>query len=212
MADRYSQRAFQTDQPWESSNYRFQEVCVQINAQVYEQLSEFADLSITKKGDLYVFGRKYKNGNMRLKTRVTKNSVLNHKSGKLYTIVNISVEVKTEDSDYVHATIALINHKKHEIEYFDPNGGIEVDTSSFIKDFFSTRFDNYKFKNVNTKNLQKAESFGYCQTWTYYYIYNRLFGNNASVSILKRLRNMSSKERLEEIEHFWKMIFGKIPK
>lgn len=136
--------------------------------------------------------------------RITSDSLLydiaaNKIQDKDYTILKIG----EQHAEGRHVSIMLINHQTKQIEWFDTGllEGIEYDN---IKFFLQHHLIGYDIHIINNKYwIQESEKDHYCQSWTYYYIYQRLHKNKTADEILKKIMSKDKEKRMDIILNFF---------
>ncbi len=99
-----------------------------------------------------------------------------------------------------HVSIALVDYEKKVIEIFDSSG--KHDFYSRIIIAIEKLFPkDYLVIYVNENFLQQEDAL--CQTWIFYYLYNRLSLKKTSAKIVRSLRKMTPMQRFDEIMQFW---------
>lgn len=97
-----------------------------------------------------------------------------------------------------HIAIALWNSDNNTIEYFDSSG--ETYVTQFIMKLLKKLFPAAEIYDVNSTGLQEEDTA--CQTWIWYYTWQRLVMKRSSRAIVRELKELSSKERLTLIQGF----------
>lgn len=112
-----------------------------------------------------------------------------------------------------HLSIALWDIKKNTIEIFDPNGSSRNLTAGLQYNSMKYLFENAKIKLplikfVNSNSLQLDANDKWCQTYIYYYLYQRLLVNEPIYRIILALHKMTRAERFLLMSQFWSTITG----
>ena len=121
---------------------------------------------------------------------------------KDYTIMKIG----EKHNDGYHVSIILINHITKQAEWFDTGSlkGTEYDN---IKFFLQYHLIGYDIRIVNNDHwIQEADKDHYCQSWIYYYIYQRLYKNKTSDEIINKIMSRDAKKRMDIIFNFFHKI------
>jgi len=108
-----------------------------------------------------------------------------------------------------HVVVGLWDVKKNVLEMFDSGGAPKQYAKiyfSMVDLLFRNVSNKPRYKVVNTIDLQTDKSDKFCQTWIYYYIYQRVLVGEPAHRIITKLAKMSGKERLTEILAFWNYI------
>lgn len=123
---------------------------------------------------------------------------LNEKKDKHFVAVTFNVQLIT----FSHANVILIDNKNKNIEFFEPHGHKDDDSTlegvkgayfqkaKHLKKFMKDILPDYNFKNVS--EMFKQEGFqmkydarhGYCVTWSILYVHYRLLNPNIKIDIL----------------------------
>lgn len=145
------------------------------------------NLEINNGDDMY-----YENKEIKL----TNISILN----RLYQITNRYIALMVGQDG--HVSIILIDNDNETIEYFDTvNDSFKEHALNDVIDFY---FPSYRFKVVNNgTDIQESNYDVYCQTWIFYYIYQRLYNNKTSDEIMEKLKLTNSEERVDIIRDFF---------
>lgn len=109
-----------------------------------------------------------------------------------------------------HISIALWDLENKIIEVFDPSGsgGSNYHTlfqNQLLRELFwknpGPPFEKIRFTNL--ANLQEERSDNFCQTWIYWYLYERIINKKSPKETLESAQKLHPKERLTMIASFW---------
>lgn len=123
---------------------------------------------------------------------------LNKKKDKHFVAVTFNVQLITSS----HANVILIDNKNKNIEFFEPHGHKDDDSTlegvkgayfqkaKYLKKFMKNILPDYDFKNIS--EMFKQEGFqmkydarhGYCVTWSILYVHYRLLNPDIKLDIL----------------------------
>ena len=123
---------------------------------------------------------------------------LKNKKDVKYIVVTFNVQLIT----FSHANIILIDNENKNVEFFEPHGykddnstlegvkGAYFQKAKYLKKFMNKILPNYDFKNVS--EMFKQEGFqmkydarhGYCVTWSILYIHYRLLNPDIKQEII----------------------------
>lgn len=123
---------------------------------------------------------------------------LNEKKDKHFVAVTFNVQLIT----FSHANVILIDNKNKNIEFFEPHGHKDDDSTlegvkgayfqkaKYLKKFMKDILPDYKFKNVS--EMFKQEGFqmkydarhGYCVSWSILYVHYRLLNPDVKLDVL----------------------------
>jgi hypothetical protein len=114
-----------------------------------------------------------------------------------------------------HITIWLFDRKRFTMEIFDSAGSPmrrrfirKIMDLLFGKEARHPKAQQPKVRHptwryVNQQQLQIDSADNYCQTYIYYYLYQRLLVGEPAYRIVTQLQKMSQKERIIRMQQFW---------
>lgn len=107
-----------------------------------------------------------------------------------------------------HIVIWLFDRKRFTMEIFDSAG--EKMKRRFVHKVLDIIFGKDKprpsWRFVNNRQLQEDPTDIYCQTYIYYYLYQRLLVGEPAYRILQNLQKMDPKERINHVQQFWRYL------
>jgi hypothetical protein len=107
-----------------------------------------------------------------------------------------------------HVFIMLWNRPRNQIEIFD-SGGLSARGSSWnrlqsvVNLLFPNRAKRPAIRIVNHRNLQQDTADTHCQTWIFYYLYQRVILGKTAREIIDEIVRISRKDRTTLITKFW---------
>lgn len=117
-----------------------------------------------------------------------------------YDYVIFTIHYKFSENNN-HVSIVIIDTTKKIIEWFDT-----WDTSDHIFNPLIEKLKkylpHYEIFKVNKKDIQEDDDDYYCQTWIYYYVWQRLYKKKDSESIMNKILSKNIKSRTDLIRKF----------
>lgn len=101
-----------------------------------------------------------------------------------------------------HVAVALWDVPNKTIEVFDASGINSKSYQDFsLLELFRNSLKDLTIKFVNDQFLQQEDQ--HCQTWIYYYVYQRALANREVNDIVGELQKMTPTQRFYLINQFW---------
>lgn len=167
-------------------------------------ISEFLSI-IAKNNDCYVDDNLTIEYNIKTRNIKSLYSTLEYFKNKIYQNKNkrfIAITFNVQLITFSHANIILIDNQNKNIEFFEPHGHKEEDStlegvkgaylqkSKSIKKFIDKVLPDYKF--INVSEIFKQEGFqmkydsrhGYCVTWSILYAHYRLLNPDIKLDVI----------------------------
>lgn len=141
------------------------------------------------------------------KLNIVKDSIFyNIINGHIPTVKHSVVRIRLLSVRNSHTNIMIINNHLRHIEWFD--SCIMSNFRQYRRLYVLLRkyLHNYSLNIVNQNNKIQENGDRFCQSWIYYYVYQRLYKNKTPKDIINKIMNKNKYKRRNIILQFFHKI------
>jgi len=125
-----------------------------------------------------------------------------HMAAHKYSVVRIKILSETTS----HTNIMIINNHSKQIEWFDSCVMSNVRQYRHLYVLLRKYLHNYHINIVNRNDRIQETGDRFCQSWIYYYVYQRLYKNKTPKDILNKIMSKDKHQRRTIILKFFHKI------